>query len=89
MQDQLSSSRTTTKAKQRCPQIDLEALGIDFALGRCRHYIHDSPNEIQVIRTERIKLRHQDIRLNVVYQQAKINQSNYLPRHAIPIERLP
>lgn len=101
------ASRTTNKAEQRYPQIDLEALGIDFALRRFRNYIVGAPTEIQVvtdhqplcsifnghrkgsIRTERIKLRHQDIRFTVVYQRGKINQSDYLSRHAKPIEKLP
>lgn len=43
------ASRTTSKAEQRYPQFDLEALGIDFALRRFRHYILGSPAEIQVI----------------------------------------
>ncbi len=101
------ASRTTTKAEQRYPQIDLEALGIDFALRRFRNYIVGSPIEIQVItdhkplcsifngnrkgsiRTERIKLRHQDIRFVVTYQRGKVNQSDYLSRHAKPITALP
>ena len=41
------------------------------------------------IRTERIKLRHQDIRLNVSYQKGKLNQSDFMSRHAKPIEGLP
>jgi hypothetical protein len=94
------ASRTTNKAEQRYPQIDLEALGIDFALRRFRNYILGSPTDIQVItdhkplcsifngnrkgsiRTERIKLRHQDIRFTVIYQCGKVNQSDYLSRHA-------
>jgi hypothetical protein len=101
------ASRTTNNAEKRYPQIDLEALGIDFALRRFRGYIVGSPTAIQVItdhkplesifngkrkgsiRTERIKLRHQDIRFTVVYQLGKINQADYLSRHAKPIEKLP
>ena len=100
------ASRTTNAAEQRYPQIDLEALAIDFALRRFRQYIVGSPTKIQVItdhqplcsifngkrqgsiRTERIKLRHQDIRFTVAYQRGKINQSDYLSRHAKPIEKL-
>ena len=41
------------------------------------------------IRTDRIKLRHQDIRFTVVYQTGKINQADYLSRHAKHIEQLP
>ena len=40
------------------------------------------------IRTERIKLRNQDIRFTVTYQRGKINQSDYFSRHAKPIEKL-
>ena len=100
------ASRTTNTSEQKYPQIDLEALAIDFALRRFRHYIVGFPTKIQVItdhqplcsifngkrqgsiRTERIKLRHQDIRFTVTYQRGKINQSDYLPRHAKPIEKL-
>lgn len=101
------ASRTTNSSEKRYPQIDLEALGIDFALRRFRNYIVGSPTKIQVItdhqplcaifngkrqgsiRTERIKLRHQDIRFTVTYQKGKINQSDYLSRHAKPLEKLP
>ena len=100
------ASRTTNTSEQKYPQIDLEALAIDFVLRRFRHYIVGSPTKIQVItdhqplcsifngkrqgsiRTERIKLRHQDIRFTVTYQRGKINQSDYLSRHAKPIEKL-
>ena len=34
------------------------------------------------IRTERIKMRHQDIQFQVVYQKGKKNRSDYLSRHA-------
>ena len=40
------------------------------------------------IRTDRIKLRHQDVRYEVVYQKGKANQADYLSRHAIPLENL-
>ena len=100
------ASRTTNTSEQIYPQIDLEALAIDFALRGFRHYIVGSPTKIQVItdhqplcsifngkdqgsiRTERIKLRNQDIRFTVTYQRRKINQSDYLSRHAKPIEKL-
>jgi hypothetical protein len=89
------------------PQIDLEALGIDFALRRFRNYVVGSPTKIQVItdhqplcsifngkrqgsiRTERVKLRHQDIRFTVAYRRGKINQSDYLSRHSKPLQKLP
>ena len=41
------------------------------------------------IRTERIKLRHQGIRFTVTYQKGKINQSDYLSRHAKLLEKIP
>ncbi len=40
------------------------------------------------IRTERVKLRHQDIRFTVAYQRGKINQSDYLSRHSKPLQKL-
>lgn len=100
------ASRTTNKAEQRYPQIDLEAMGIDFALRRFRNYLVGSPDQIEIItdhkplrnifngnrkgsvRTERVKLRHQDIRFHVTYQKGKINQADYLSRHGKPIEKL-
>ena len=41
------------------------------------------------VRSERVKLRHQDLRYMVRYQKGKINQADYLSRHAKPIETLP
>ena len=40
-------------------------------------------------RTDRIKLRHQDVRFNVVYQPGKENQTDYISRYAKPYETLP
>ena len=40
------------------------------------------------IRTERIKLRHQDIRYTVKYQRGSSNQADYLSRHTKPIHML-
>jgi len=40
------------------------------------------------VRSERVKLRHQDLRYIVKYQKGKINQADYLSRHAKPIETL-
>ena len=39
------------------------------------------------IRTERFKLRNQDIRFKVVYQKGKKNQTDYLSRRATPIKK--
>ena len=42
-----------------------------------------------LIRTERIKLRHQDINYYVEYQQGKMSQSDYLSRHGKQFSTLP
>ena len=83
------ASRTTSEAETRYPQLDLEAMSIDFGLRRFRNFILGSPNAITVItdhkplctrhgsiRTERIKLRHQDVRFQVEYQPGKQNQAD-------------
>ena len=80
-------SRTTNSAESKYPQLDLEAASVDFALRRFQNYIVGSPYQIMVvkghkplvqifnsnrpgsIRTERI--RHQDVRYELVYQQGK------------------
>lgn len=41
------------------------------------------------IRTERIKMRHQDIGFNVQYQKGKLNQTDYTSRRAKPIGKTP
>ena len=41
------------------------------------------------IRTDRIKLRHQDIRFQVQYQPGKQNQTDFLSRRAKPLEIIP
>ena len=38
------------------------------------------------IRTDRIKLCHQDINYQVIYQKGKLNQSDYLSCHRKPFE---
>lgn len=100
------ASRTTKGHETRYPQLDLEAMGIDFALRRFRHYLVGSPKTIIVvtdhkplcaifngsrngsIRTERIKLLHQDIPFHVVYQPGKNNISDFISRRATPLSRL-
>ena len=95
-------SRTTTDSEKRYPQIDLEGLGVDYALNRFRNYLLGSPKEIIVvtdhmplcsvfngsrvgsIRTERYKLRNQDVRFRVVYQKGKKNQTDFISRRASP-----
>ena len=101
------ASRTTNSAEKRYPQIDLEALSVDFALRRFRKYLVGSPNMITVvtdhkplvpilsgkrsgsIRTQSIKVSHQDIPYEVVYQKGRSNQSDYLSRRAMNIELMP
>ena len=41
------------------------------------------------IRTDRTKLRHQDINYQVIYQKGKVNQSDYLSHHGKPFELIP
>ena len=41
------------------------------------------------IRTERIKMRHQDIRFQVVFQKGKLNQADFLSRRGKPLQRIP
>ena len=43
------ASRATTDAESRYPQLDLEGLGVDFALWRFRNYIIGAPNTITVV----------------------------------------
>ena len=99
--------RTAKAAESRYPQLDLEALAIDFGLRHFRNYLIGAPHKITVItdhkplcsifsgkrqgsiRTERIKLRHQDIQFEVVYQQGKHNQSDYLSKKAKNLTLLP
>ena len=100
------ASRATTNVEKRYPQLDLEALAIDFGLRRFRHYIMGGPaidvttdhkplvsifsnTRIGSIRTDRIKLRHQDIQYNVIWQPGSTNPSDFLSRHATPLSELP
>ena len=102
----LLASRSTSPVESRYPQLDLEALAVDFALRRFRYYLLGGPPVILVtdhkplvsifadkrsgsIRSERIKLRHQDINYQVIWQKGKENPADYLSRHAIPLEDLP
>ena len=43
------ASRTTSEAEKRYPQIDLEAMSVDFALRRFRKYLVGSPTDIIVV----------------------------------------
>ena len=101
------ASRTTSAAEKRYPQLDLEALAVDFGLRRFRNYLIGAPDTITVItdhkplcpifngnrsgsfRTERIKLRHQEIRFSVQFQPGRDNQADTLSRNAKDISKLP
>ena len=101
------ASRATTPVESRYPQLDLEALAIDFGLRRFRFYLVGGPNAAVVItdhkplesifknvrlgsvRTERIKLRHQDILYKIVWRNGKSNIADYLSRHSTPRRYLP
>ena len=101
------ASRATSDAEKRYPQLDLEAMALDYGLRRFRNYIVGSPSTIVLvtdhkplesvfngnrkgsIRTERIKMRHQDIRYKVVYRKGKANSCDYLSRHATPWKDVP
>ena len=100
------ASKATKPVESRYPQIDLEAMAIDFALQRFRYYLVGGPNVNVItdhkplvpifndtrsgsIRSERVKLRHQDINYTVLYQKGSNNMSDYLSRHPIPLEDLP
>ena len=100
------ASRTTNSAETRYPQLDLEAMGLDFGLRRFRNYLVGAPEMITCVtdhkplcavfngkksgsfRTERIKLRHQDIRFHVIFQPGKSNQTDFISRHARPFNTL-
>jgi hypothetical protein len=100
------ASRATTSVESRYPQLDLEALAIDYGLRRFRFYLVGGPETATItdhkpleaifrnnrsgsIRTERIKLRHQDIRYKVTWRDGKSNPADYLSRHAVPIKHVP
>ena len=97
------ASRRTGPAEVNYPQLDLEAMGVDFGLRRFRIYLVGAPETITVvtdhqplcpifnknrsgsIRTEKIKMRHQDIDFFVVYQKGITNKTDYMSRRAKPL----
>ena len=101
------TSRTTNAAETHYPQLDLEAMAVDFSLRRFRNYIIGAPEVITVvtdhkplcsifngnrrgsIRTEKIKMRHQDIHFTVQYQKGKLNQADFVSRRAKPLNKIP
>ena len=100
------ASRATTPAEATYPQLDLEAMSVDFGLRRFCNYLVRAPqmiyavtnhkplcsifnkNQRGLIRTDHIKLRHQDVRYEVVYQEGKLNQVYFTSRRAKPLQEL-
>ena len=100
------ASRATTPTESRYPQLDLEALSVDYGLRRFRFYIAGGPKTLVItdhkplesifknlrtgsIRTERIKLRHQDLNFEVRWKKGETNAADFLSRHATPLEYIP
>ena len=100
------ASRATTPIERRYPQLDLEALSLDFALRRYRKYTLGGPNVtiftvhkplVNIfnnnrqgsIRTDRVKLRHQDVSFTVIWRAGKDNPSDFISRHATPLTSIP
>ena len=89
------ASRVTSEAEARHPQLDLEAMSLDFGLRRFRNYLVGSTHTVYIvtdhkllcsnfdknrrgpISTDRIKLRHQDVRYEVIFQEGKLNQDDF------------
>ena len=101
------ASRATKNEERRYPQLDLEALAIDFGLRRFRLYVVGAPEINTVVtdykplisifantrtgstRTDRIKLRHQDINYKVIWKNGKDNPADYLSWHATTLSQIP
>ena len=99
------ASRCTTPTEARYPQLDLEAMAVDYGLRRFRYYIAGGPQVPIItdhkplesilknirkgsIRTERIKLRHQDVDYKVIWRKGSSNITDFLSRHATPLNHL-
>ena len=100
------ASRTTNKAESNYPQLDLEAMGLDFGLRMFRKYVVGAPGIVNVvtdhkplcgifngnrsgsIRTEKIKMRHQDVRYEVIFQKGKLNQTDFVSRRGKPLSKI-
>ncbi|XP_059085640.1 uncharacterized protein LOC131882502 [Tigriopus californicus] len=95
------ASSSTSPTEKKYPQLDLEALGVDFCLRRFRPYLLGNPHVIihtdhkplasvfrdtrlGSIRTDRIKLRHQDIQYQVQHLKGADNPADYLSRNPTP-----
>ena len=100
------ASRATTPVEKRYPQLDLEALAVDFGLRRFRYYCVGGPSVTVItdhkpllgvfrstrtgsIRSERIKLRHQDVRYELLWRKGTSNPADYMSRHSVPLNLLP
>ena len=99
------ASRATTPVEQRYPQLDLEALAVDFGLRRFRYYIVGCPTVTVVtdhkpllgvfkntrhgsIRSDRIKLRHQDVRYKLIWIKGSANPADFMSRRGTPYTKL-
>ena len=101
------ASRATNPAERNYPQLDLEAMGLDFGLRRFRKYVVGTQEPVNLItdhkplcsifngkrkgsiRTEKIKMRHQDVRFQVLYQKGKLNQTDFVSRRGKPLKEIP
>ena len=66
-------SRSTSKTEQNYTQLDLEAMAVVYGL-RCF-------TRIQLVRTERINLKHQDFLFYLLFEKGQNNSANYLSWH--------
>ena len=41
------------------------------------------------IRSEKVKMRHQDINFEVIYQEGKFNQTDFISRRGKPLDQVP
>ena len=101
------ASRCTSVGEKSYPQLDLEAMSVDFGLRRFREYLVGSPNEITIvtdhkpllsifnnsrrgsIRSQRIKLNHQDIPYKLIHCKGSSNQADYMTKRSKPLSKLP
>ena len=98
------ASRATTPVEQRYPQLDLEALAVDYALRRFRYCVGGPSTTIITdhkpllgvfnstrqgsIRSDRIKLRHQDIRYQLHWMKGSRNPADFMSRQGTPLSKL-
>ena len=99
------ASRSTTPVEQRYPQLDLEALAVDFGLRRFRYFCVGGPmvtivtdhkpllgifrnNRQGSIRSDRIKLRHQDVRFQLQWVKGSRNPADFMSRKGTPFTKL-